>query len=95
MASKKDILNKIKILITQKFDSPQSAFDFFDKNKDANLDKDELKELVKQAEVNNFISGIVAQKMLDGLDEDNNNKFNWKEFKKAVDSLIKEGLKDL
>ena len=90
MASKKDILKKIRILITQKFENPVEAFNFFDKNGDGFLTRAELKELVKQAEVSRFLSGIVASKMLDGLDEDKNEKFNWREFKKAVNKLIVE-----
>ena len=92
MASKKEILKKIRILITRKFENPEEAFGFFDKNGDQYLEKDELKDLIKQAKVNRFISGIVANKMLDGLDEDENRKFDWKEFRKAVNELIEEGL---
>ncbi len=94
MASKKEILQKIRILITQKFNSPEEAFDFFDKNKDGYLTGKELKKLVKNAKVNSLISGLVASKMIEGLDADKNKKFDWAEFKKAVDSLIKEGLKE-
>lgn len=94
MASKKEILGLIRVLITQKFENPQDAFNFFDKNKDGYLTKKELKKLVKSAKVNSFISGVVAGKMIEGLDKDKNKKFDWKEFKAAVDSLIKEGLKE-
>jgi len=94
MASKKEILSKIRILITQKFSSPEKAFNFFDKNKDGYLTAKELKKLVKSAKVNSLISGIVANKMLDGLDNDKNKKFDWTEFKKATEDLIKEGLKE-
>lgn len=94
MASKKEILNKIRILITQEFEKPEDAFNFFDKNSDGYLEKKELKSLVRKAEVNKFISGIVAGKMLDGLDEDKNEKFDWKEFKSAVSSLVVDGLKE-
>ncbi len=94
MASKKEILGLIRILITQKFETPQDAFHFFDKNKDGYLTKKELKKLVKDARVNSLISGVVAGKMIEGLDKDKNKKFDWQEFKAAVDSLIKEGLKE-
>ena len=94
MASKKEILNKIRILITQKFETPEEAFNFFDKNKDGYLSKKELKKLVKDARVSKLISGMVASKMLKGLDKDKNKKFDWTEFKAAVDSLVKEEKKD-
>jgi len=94
MASKKEILKKIRILITQKFDKPEDAFKFFDKNEDGFLDRKELKKLVKEAKVSGFVSGIVAKKMIKGLDADKDKKFNWDEFKKAVDSLIADGLKE-
>jgi len=94
MASKREILNKIRILITQSFKTPKQAFHFFDKNKDGYLNKKELKKLVKNAKVSGLISGIVAGKMLDGLDSDKNKKFDWTEFKNAVDSLVGEGVKE-
>jgi len=94
MASKKEILQKIKILITQSFNSPEEAFHFFDKNSDGYLKKKELVALIKGAKVNRLISSVVAGKMLEGLDKDKNKKFDWKEFKNAVDSLVKDGLKE-
>jgi len=93
MASKKEIFQKVRILITQEFNSPEEAFKFFDKNQDGFLEKKELKKLIKKAKVNRFITGIVAKKMIEGLDKDKDKKFNWQEFKIAVDHLITEGLK--
>ncbi len=93
MASKKEILSKIRILITQNFENPEEAFHFFDKNSDGYLTAKELKKLVKSAKVSSLISGVVASKMIQGLDKDKNKKFDWNEFKKAADDLIKEGLK--
>lgn len=93
MASKKEILSKIRILITQSFENPEEAFHFFDKNSDGYLTAKELKKLVKSAKVSSLISGVVASKMIQGLDKDKNKKFDWNEFKKAVDDLIKQGLK--
>ena len=57
------------------------------------MSKKELKKLVKDARVGKLISGIVASKMIQGLDADKNKKFDWAEFKKAVDSLVAEGVK--
>ncbi|MBT8191439.1 MAG: EF-hand domain-containing protein [Bacteroidia bacterium] len=90
MASKKEILNKLRILITQNFDNIEDAFHFFDKNGDGQLEKNELKNLIRQAEVNRIFSGIVASKMLNELDNNDDDRFNWKEFKKAVNTLLNE-----
>jgi len=92
MASKREILNKIRILITQNYSTPEEAFKFFDHNQDGYLSKSELKKLVRKAKVGRMISGIVASKMIEGLDADENKKFDWSEFKKAVDDLVKQGL---
>ena len=88
MASKKQILNKLRILITRKFDDPEKAFEFFDKNSDGKLSSAELKKLIAGAEVNRFLSGIVANKLLDELDVDQDRRFDWQEFRKAVRKLI-------
>lgn len=94
MASKKGILKKIRILITQGFETPEAAFSFFDKDQDGFLSKKELKKLVKKAKISRLISGLVAGKMIEGLDADKNKKFDWKEFKAAVADLISEGIKE-
>ena len=90
MASKKEILSKLRILITQEFRSPSDAFKFFDKNGDGYLKKKELKSLIKNAGVNGFLSGFVANKLLDEMDGDADDQFNWNEFEAAVDSLLEE-----
>ena len=88
MASKKEILGKIRILITQKFDNPEDAFNFFDKNGDGYLEYGEVKKLVKKAKVSGYLSSIVANKIIRGLDKDTNKKLNWKEFSKATKALL-------
>jgi len=90
MASRKEILKRIRILITQEFDNPQDAFNFFDKNGDGYLTTAELTKLVKSAKVNGFLSKVVAKTILNGLDKDTNRKLNWKEFSKAVKKLMEE-----
>jgi len=90
MASKKEILGKIRILITQKFDDPQDAFNFFDKNGDGHLEYHEIKKMIKKAKVNRFLSSVVANKIIRGLDKDENKKLTWKEFSKATKVLLSE-----
>ena len=93
MASKKKLFKKLRILITQEFDTPKEAFDFFDKNGDGKLERRELKSLIKSAGASNFISGIAAKKMIVALDADGNKALNWSEFKKAVVTLLTEKVK--
>ena len=88
MASKKEILGKIRILITQSFNNPEDAFNFFDKNGDGYLEYKEVKKLVKKAKVSGYLSSIVANKIIRGLDKDVNKKLNWKEFSKATKELL-------
>ncbi|WP_111708610.1 EF-hand domain-containing protein [Lutibacter citreus] len=84
MASKKKILKKIQILITNQFDSPEDAFNFFDKKGSGKLSKTEIVNLLKQAEINGFIRGFVSTKLIEGYDKDGDGLISWKEFKKAV-----------
>jgi len=43
MSAKENILRKIRILITNQFDSPEEAFRFFDSDKEGRLRKSEIK----------------------------------------------------
>ena len=88
MASKKQIYSKLKILISREYDDPQKAFEFFDKNKDGSLERKEIKELLKRADVSRFLSGIVASKMIQSLDKSDDKMVSWKEFKKVAKELM-------
>ena len=90
MASKKDILRKLRILITRKFETDQEAFAYFDKNSNETLTKSEIKVLLKQAGVNRWITEIAAGKILAKFDEDDNDQLTWKEFRKAIKALSDE-----
>lgn len=89
MATKESILNKLQILITNHFESPEAAFSFFDKDSDGKLKKSEIIKLLKQAEINGFIRGIVASKLVDGYDKSGDDLVDWEEFKAAVDKINK------
>ncbi|WP_412561191.1 EF-hand domain-containing protein [Winogradskyella sp. MIT101101] len=90
MGRKEDILNKIQILITNHFDTPEQAFAFFDKDGDGKLSKDEIKRLLKQAEISGFIRGIVSSKLIEGYDTDGDELIDWEEFKLAIDEISDE-----
>ena len=84
MASKKKILNKIQIVITNHFNSPEEAFNFFDKDGSTTLSKQEIVALLKQAKISGFIRGLVSSKLIEGYDKDGDGEVNWKEFKSAI-----------
>ena len=90
MATKESILGKIQILITNHFESPQEAFDFFDKDGDGKLRRSEIVSLLKQAKISGFIRGIVASKLVEGYDGTGDKLIDWQEFKEAVDKIEKE-----
>lgn len=90
MASKKEILSKIKILISTQFNDPKEAFDFFDANKDGALNKKELKKLLKSAKVSGLMRSIVASKIIEGLDKNKGKKVEWTEFETIVKDLMKD-----
>lgn len=87
MSTKEAILNKIQILITNHFSSPEKAFAFFDKDEDGKLTKKEITELLKQAEISGFIRGIVSSKLIEGYDKDGDELIDWEEFKLAIDEI--------
>lgn len=90
MESKQTILNKIQILITNHFETPEKAFDFFDEDGDGKLSKTEIVKLLKEAEISGFIRGIVGSKLIEGYDKNYDGYINWKEFKAAVDEISKD-----
>ena len=90
MGTKENILRKIRILITNQFDSPEEAFKFFDSDEDGRLKKSEIKKLLKSAAVNGFIRGIVANELLKGYDKSSDDTINWEEFKVAIAELERD-----
>ena len=90
MASKKEILGKLKILITRRFETDEDAFNYFDKNSNLYLDRDEVVELLKEAGVNRWISALAANQIIDKFDKDGNSQLDWQEFKGAIKALGNE-----
>lgn len=87
MGTKEDILSKIQILITNHFKTPEEAFSFFDKDKDGKLTKGEIVELLKRAEINGFIRGMVSSKLVDGYDKSKDELIDWEEFKESISKI--------
>ncbi|WP_299672322.1 EF-hand domain-containing protein [uncultured Polaribacter sp.] len=90
MGAKENILRKIRILITNQFDSPEEAFQFFDSDKDGRLNKSEIKKMLRDAEISGFLSGIVANELLKGYDKNSDDTINWEEFKVAISELERD-----
>jgi len=90
MATKDSILNKIQIMITNHFDTPEEAFSFFDKNSDGKLSRREIVKLLKEAEISGFIRGIVSRKLIEGYDVSGDEYVDWEEFKFAMDEIQEE-----
>ncbi len=90
MATKEIILNKLQILITNHFESPEAAFAFFDKDGNQKLNKGEIVDMLKQAEISGFIRGIVASKLIEGYDTSRDEAVDWEEFKAAVAEIQPE-----
>ncbi|WP_228852023.1 EF-hand domain-containing protein [Aegicerativicinus sediminis] len=88
MDTNDSILEKIQILITKYFSSPQEAFRFFDKNSDGKLSSQELVKLLKEAEISGFIRGIVARKLIESYDTSGDHYVDWEEFKMAYSELL-------
>ena len=90
MGAKENILRDIHKLITTKFATTEEAFIAFDKDKDGALNKDEIKDLLKEAGVNGFIRGMVAGEMLKGYDKTGDETINKEEFTIAIAELKRD-----
>ncbi len=81
------ILDKIQILITNKFKTPEEAYNFFDEDGDGKLKKSEIVEMLKKAEISGFLRGIVSSKLIEGYDKSGDEFIDWEEFKEAVGKI--------
>ena len=66
---------------------PEDAFSFFDADSDGKLKKSEIVKLLKQAEINGFIRGLVGSKLIEGYDKTGDELIDWTEFKTAVKKI--------
>jgi Ca2+-binding EF-hand superfamily protein len=87
MATKDMILGKLQSLITEDFDDPKKAFEFFDKDGSGTLSKKEIVRLLKQAEISGFIRGLVASKLIEGYSKDGDESVSWIEFQEALNEI--------
>lgn len=90
MNSNNNLIRKIRILITNQFDTPEEALDFFDSKNEGRLRKSEIKKILRLAAENGFIKGIVAQEILKGYDKPSNDTISWEELKVMISDLESE-----
>jgi len=90
MGAKEKILGQIHGLISGKYATPTEAFNFFDKDKDGRLNKDEIKDLLKDADINTFLRGMVAGELIKGYDKTGDDSINLEEFKIAIAELERD-----
>ena len=81
--NEEEIIEKIRILITQNFRNPAEAFEFYDKNLDGSLSKDELINLLREADVR-FFRRQVANQLIDKLDKNGNSRVEWNEIETLI-----------
>lgn len=88
MFDKDEILKRIEILITNHFETPKKAFDFFDNDGNNKLSKAEIKIMLNEAKITGFIRGAIASKLIDSYDTDDDKLISWSEFKAAINKIL-------
>ncbi len=89
MSTKETILNKIQILISNNFKTPEEAFAFFDHDKDGKLTNKQIYDFTERAEISGLIRGLVTTKLIEEYDKDDDGHVNWEEFKAAINEIKK------
>ncbi|WP_339661030.1 EF-hand domain-containing protein [uncultured Polaribacter sp.] len=90
MSTNNNLIRKIRILITNQFDTPEEALDFFDSKSEGRFRKTEIKKILRLAAETGFIKGIVAQEILKGYDKPSDDTINWEELKSLISDLESE-----
>jgi len=79
-----ELMEKIKIMIVRRFETPQDAFNFFDKDHDKGLNRIELTALLKEAGVGGFIRSLAATKIIHMLDKNKDGLLQWSELEELI-----------
>lgn len=87
MGKNDSIMSKIQILIASHFETAEAAFNFFDDDKDGKLSQKEIVRLLKEAEINGFIRGIVSRKIIERYDVSHDDYVNWQEFQDVISAI--------
>jgi len=88
MGKNDSIMSNIQILIANHFETAEAAFNFFDADKDGKLSHKEIVSLLKEAEINGFIRGIVSRKIIERYDVSRDKYVNWQEFQSVISTIV-------
>lgn len=95
-ADKRELRTKVKKLVYDKFEGKyKKAFDYYDKlsKKDGKVDRDSLKQLLKDANVGNFVTRAGWVKaIINDMDTDKDGAISWGEFESVFENKIKTGV---
>ncbi len=77
---------KVGVLVKTNFDGDyQKAFDHYDADHNGGVDSNEIKNLLKDADVGNRVTrGTWASRILERLDTNKDGKIDWQEFKNGI-----------
>lgn len=87
-----ELKEKITALMLRKYgdtsrESMEKLFKLYDKNRNGNIDKTELEQLLKDAEVGNgFTRGAWVSGIIKKLDSDRDRSISWREFDSVINS---------
>lgn len=87
-----ELQDKIKALLLRKYgntarESMEKLFKEYDKNKSGDIDKGELEQLLKDADVGNgFTRGAWANGIIEKLDAGRDKQISWREFDSVISS---------
>lgn len=87
-----ELQEKIKALLLRKYgstsrESMEKLFKSYDKNKNGDIDKSELEQLLKDADIGNGLTrGMWASGIIEKLDSGRDKSISWKEFDSAISS---------
>jgi Ca2+-binding EF-hand superfamily protein len=89
-AEQKQLIEKIEAMLQKKYGSTDEAsmkklFDEYDANADGKIDKGELSQLLKDADIGNALTrGTWVKGIIEKLDQNGDKAISWDEFRVAT-----------
>lgn len=87
-----ELKDKIQALLLRKYgstsrESMEKLFNVYDKNRNGNIDKAELEQLLKDADIGNGLTrGAWANGIIEKIDTGRDKSISWREFDSIVNS---------